>query len=93
MSSMSSFCDSSSQSGLFPWLDDIVDHDYTTDAPISGRWTREEHSRFLEAYSLYGKDWKSVAEYVKSRTMIQVNELSCFEDQGPKSRSKVFCKA
>ena len=26
----------------------------------TGRWTREEHFRFLEALKLYGKEWKRV---------------------------------
>jgi hypothetical protein len=25
-----------------------------------GRWTKEEHYRFLEALKLYGKEWKKV---------------------------------
>lgn len=26
----------------------------------TGRWTREEHYRFLEALKLFGKEWKKV---------------------------------
>ena len=26
----------------------------------TGRWTREEHYRFLEALKIYGKEWKKV---------------------------------
>jgi hypothetical protein len=25
-----------------------------------GRWTKEEHYRFLEALKIYGKEWKKV---------------------------------
>jgi SHAQKYF class myb-like DNA-binding protein len=25
-----------------------------------GRWTKEEHFRFLEALKLFGKEWKKV---------------------------------
>ncbi len=25
-----------------------------------GRWTREEHFRFIEALKLYGKEWRKV---------------------------------
>ena len=74
-------------------MDNIVDHDYSADVPVSGRWTREEHSRFLEACSLYGKDWKSVAEHVRSRTMIQVRKLINHDALGPKPRSEIFCEA
>ena len=37
----------------------------------AGRWTKEEHSRFLEALELYGKDWKKVQMYVGTRTTTQ----------------------
>ena len=76
----------------FSLLDNIVDRDYSSDVPVSGRWTREEHTRFLEACSLYGKDWKSVAEHVRSRTMIQVSKLTNLDVPGPKLRSEIFCK-
>jgi SHAQKYF class myb-like DNA-binding protein len=36
-----------------------------------GRWTREEHKRFLEALKLYGKEWRSVQVHVYSRTSTQ----------------------
>lgn len=26
----------------------------------TGRWTREEHFRFIEALKLYGKEWRKV---------------------------------
>lgn len=26
----------------------------------TGRWTRDEHFRFLEALKMYGKEWKKV---------------------------------
>lgn len=37
----------------------------------NGRWTKEEHERFVEAYKLYGKNWKKVQEYVGTRTTTQ----------------------
>lgn len=33
-----------------------------------GRWTREEHNRFVDALTLYGKNWKKVEEHVGSRS-------------------------
>jgi len=29
-----------------------------------GRWTKDEHFRFLEALKLFGKEWKKVQEHV-----------------------------
>lgn len=39
--------------------------------PNDGRWTKEEHQRFLEALELFGKDWKEVQKYVGTRTTTQ----------------------
>ena len=36
-----------------------------------GRWTKEEHVRFMEGLKLYGKDWKKVQEYVGTRSSTQ----------------------
>mmetsp|Transcript_3164 Transcript_3164/g.9655 ORF Transcript_3164/g.9655 Transcript_3164/m.9655 type:complete len:209 (+) Transcript_3164:486-1112(+) len=36
------------------------------------KWTAEEHDRFVEALTLYGRDWKLVTEQVGSKTRIQV---------------------
>ena len=37
----------------------------------NGRWTKEEHSRFIEAIIKYGNDWKKVQRYVATRTSTQ----------------------
>jgi len=34
-----------------------------------GKWTSEEHSKFLEALRMFGKDWTKIAAYMKSRTV------------------------
>eukprot|EP00892_Ulva_mutabilis_P007488 jgi/Ulvmu1/5110/UM021_0127.1 len=36
------------------------------------RWTDEEHTRFLEGMSLYGRSWGKVASHVHSKTTIQI---------------------
>jgi len=36
-----------------------------------GRWTKDEHFRFLEALKYYGKEWKKVQEHVGTRTSTQ----------------------
>eukprot|EP01041_Mallomonas_annulata_P012809 gene12809-27011_t len=38
----------------------------------AGRWTTEEHELFLEGLRLHGKGWKKIAQYIKSRSVIQV---------------------
>jgi len=37
----------------------------------SGRWTRLEHFKFLEALKLFGKEWQKVQQHVFSRTSTQ----------------------
>ncbi|CDW84488.1 myb-like dna-binding shaqkyf class family protein [Stylonychia lemnae] len=36
-----------------------------------GRWSKEEHFRFLEALKLYGKEWRKVQLHVRTRTSTQ----------------------
>jgi SHAQKYF class myb-like DNA-binding protein len=38
----------------------------------NGRWTKEEHQRFVDAIKLYGKNWKKVEEYIGTRSGPQV---------------------
>lgn len=37
----------------------------------NGRWTKEEHIRFVEAILKYGNEWKDVQDYVKTRSSTQ----------------------
>uniref|UniRef100_A0A7S3JMI8 Uncharacterized protein n=1 Tax=Euplotes harpa TaxID=151035 RepID=A0A7S3JMI8_9SPIT len=37
----------------------------------TGRWSTEEHTKFLEAIQIYGRDWKKVQDYVGTRTSTQ----------------------
>lgn len=38
----------------------------------NGRWTKEEHERFVEAIKSHGKNWKKVEEAVATRTGAQI---------------------
>eukprot|EP00742_Colponemidia_sp_Colp-10_P000096 GILJ01000107.1.p1 GENE.GILJ01000107.1~~GILJ01000107.1.p1 ORF type:complete len:321 (+),score=39.04 GILJ01000107.1:139-1101(+) len=37
----------------------------------SGRWTTEEHQRFLEALERFGRDWRKIQDFVGTRTSAQ----------------------
>jgi len=37
----------------------------------SGRWTMDEHFRFLEALQRFGKEWKRVQQHVCTRSSTQ----------------------
>jgi len=39
---------------------------------FNGRWTKEEHHRFVEAITAHGKNWKKVEESVQTRTGAQI---------------------
>lgn len=38
----------------------------------SGRWTVKEHTKFLDAIKVYGKNWVKVSRYIGSRNSTQV---------------------
>jgi len=38
----------------------------------AGRWTKEEHQRFVEAIQKYGKNWKLVEDHVATRSGAQI---------------------
>jgi SHAQKYF class myb-like DNA-binding protein len=38
----------------------------------SGRWTKEEHQKFVEGLRKFGKNWKQVEEYVGTRNGAQI---------------------
>jgi len=38
----------------------------------NGRWTDEEHDKFVEALRLHGKDWNLIQEFIGSRTSAQI---------------------
>lgn len=45
---------------------------YGADEPQrEGRWTKEEHDQFIIAFEKYGKDWRLIAKFLKTRTNIQ----------------------
>ena len=37
----------------------------------SGRWTEEEHQKFIEGILEYGNEWKKVRKIIKTRTSTQ----------------------
>ena len=37
-----------------------------------GRWSGEEHLRFLEGFRAFGKNWEDISNYVGRRSKIQV---------------------
>ena len=37
-----------------------------------GRWTKEEHDKFLDGIVQYGANWKKIKKLISTRTAIQV---------------------
>lgn len=52
--------------------DSIQDYNATSTKSSSGRWTQEEHQRFVDGIKIYGKNWKKVEEYIKTRSGAQI---------------------
>jgi len=50
----------------------LPQNDQCKDNSRNGRWTKEEHKKFVEALSKFGKNWKKVEEYVGTRSGTQV---------------------
>ena len=44
----------------------------------TGSWTVEEHERFIEALTKYGKDWKKIMAHVGTRNRGQMGSYSQF---------------
>ena len=41
---------------------------HSMDGMRTGRWSKEEHEKFLQAIQLFGKDWKKVEQFVGTRS-------------------------
>ena len=51
---------------------DLMDKKSKRKPKETGRWTKEEHSRFILGLMTFGKNWKKVEELVATRTGAQV---------------------
>jgi SHAQKYF class myb-like DNA-binding protein len=52
--------------------DDSEEEEDENKGPVSsGRWTDEEHTKFLEALAIHGKNWNKVHKYVGTRSSAQ----------------------
>jgi SHAQKYF class myb-like DNA-binding protein len=49
-------------------LDNVLNNDSKFS---TGRWTHDEHVKFIEAMFLYGNEWKKVQEHIKTRSSTQ----------------------
>jgi len=38
----------------------------------SGRWTRDEHNKFLRGLKIHGREWKKVSEMISTRSSAQI---------------------
>jgi hypothetical protein len=45
----------------------MVADDESVQQSANGRWTDEEHKRFIEGLYKYGKNWNKVSAYVNTR--------------------------
>lgn len=45
----------------------------------AGRWTRTEHEMFIKGLALHSKQWKLIAELIKTRTIVQVRFMNIID--------------
>lgn len=38
----------------------------------TGRWTRAEHDKFMDALEKYGRDWHKIQKKIKTRNLLQI---------------------
>ncbi len=55
-----------------------------------GRWTRDEHEAFLRGLTLYGREWKKVADLIPTRSAAQVGFLTPLSSLSPAPLSPVY---
>lgn len=53
-------------------MKEFSDQESGSDEGKIGRWTYKEHQDFVKGVSFYGKDWKKIAEFLGTRTAVQV---------------------
>jgi len=48
------------------------DDDYESNSKSAGRWTQEEHDLFLKGLKMHNKQWKNIADMIRTRTVVQI---------------------
>eukprot|EP01038_Epipyxis_sp_PR26KG_P008731 gene8731-11797_t len=62
-----------SQRGSIPNLSLSEAHNNSDEKQeVTGRWSQEEHRLFIKGWEFYGKRWKKIAAYIKTRSPLQV---------------------
>lgn len=68
----------------------------------TGRWTQEEHELFVRGLHLYNKQWKSIAEMIQTRSIVQIRThaqkyfqklLKSKDSQGPLEHDHIVHKS
>lgn len=49
----------------------VIKDNRSNELEKEGRWTKQEHQKFLEAIKIYGKNWRLVQHYVGTRNATQ----------------------
>jgi len=58
-----------------------------------GRWTKDEHDKFIKALKIYGKEWSKVQAFIKTRSSGQIrSHAQKFFDQLKKKGGQVQIK-
>lgn len=65
------------------------------DDTLPGRWTKEEHDKFVDGLKKYGKNWKLIEDFVDTRSGSQIRShaqkfFSRIEKQCNISKNEIF---
>ena len=62
---------------MSPMLDgDIDDGSEFESKIIQGKWNDDEHTKFLDALRMYGKDWNKIQRHIGTRTIVNIRSHS-----------------
>ena len=83
--------DTTSKKRREPSIQDSDDDDQSS----MGRWTRDEHNKFVDGLRKYGKNWKLIEDYVNTRSGSQIRShaqkfFSRLEKQCNISKGEIF---
>jgi SHAQKYF class myb-like DNA-binding protein len=76
---------------LYVTKKNLKNGDNVQNASLNGRWSKDEHERFLQGLELYGRSWKKIKKIVgtRSATQIRSHAQKFFAREGNSSNENI----